>query len=103
MRRRTRLKFHELVRKMFLISLFFSGKEGICKYNCKRNGACEVRFQKTSGTGSGKCVGSCLGTCYSPGFGRGRCGSSCSGTPTFCSECNCKCKGKAGSQFEEEV
>ena len=91
------------LQKVFLISLFISGKEGICKYNCKSNGSCDVRFKKTSGTGSGKCVGSCSGSCFGPGFGRGKCGSSCSGTPTYCTECNCKCQGKAGSQFEEEV
>ena len=71
-----------------------SAGQGTCEYYCNVDGGCKVRFIPSREGYSGNIQG----YCYPPNFG-----GNCSGIPIYCTDCSFKCRGKAGSQFEEEV
>ena len=74
-------------------SAFKEADGGICSYNCKSDGGCEVHF-KANGLYSGASKGSCFPQSF---------GGDCIGTLRFCDKCISRCPGNGEYQFLEEV
>merc|ERR1739844_870098 len=65
------------------------GRGQECRYTCKNDGGCRVKFESDSSFS-----GASGGSCFPDSFG-----GSCIGTPSKCSDCNRKvsCGGDSGS------
>ena len=66
---------------------------GTCTYVCKQNKFCNVNFD-ANGPFSGRTKGLCFD--YENRH-------DCEGTPTFCENCDSKCRGRVGATFSELV